>query len=146
MERTYTVKIERGDIWVFKYNLNGVLIHFNVLEGDLTEKHSDWLYKKGKFPYLESHIKDWQKNLKQLIIEVGDPDLSFDALWDLYNHKAKKHEALNKFKKLSQSDVVKCFMSIKGYDYYLSKKGTSKALLATFIHQRYYEDDWYKAV
>lgn len=143
---TYTVKIERGDIWVFKYNLNGVLIHFNVLEGDLTEKHANWLYIQGKFPYEEKHIKDWKAKLKQLTIEVGEPDFSFDSLWNLYDNKVKKFESEKAFKKLKQADIVKCFLSIPGYKKYLQKKGTAKALLSSFINQRYFEDDWAKAV
>ena len=145
MTTTYTVKIERGDVWVFKYNLNGVLIHFNVLEGDLTEKHSDWLYKKGKFPYLENQIKDWQKKLKQLTIEVGEPDFSFDALWDLYGNKVSKFDAQKSFKKLSQADQIKCFMAVPGYKKYVARKQIGTAHLATFINRQYYNDDWHKA-
>lgn len=145
MERTYTVKIERGDIWVFKYNLNGVLVHFNVLEGEITEKHKEWLFIKGKFPYLEEHIKNWKKTLKQLTIEVGEPDFSFDALWDLYGNKVSKFDAQKCFKKLSPADQIKCFMATPGYKKYVARKGIGIAHLATFINRQYYNDDWHKA-
>lgn len=142
---TYTVKMQNGDIWQFKYNLNGILIYFNVLEGDLSEKQILFLYLKGLFPYKEEHIKTWPKLYKHITIEVGEPDFSFENLWNLYEHKAKKFSAQTAFNKLKPADVIKCFMAIKGYNFYLSKKGTSKALLASFINQRYFEDDWYKA-
>ncbi|SDX10747.1 hypothetical protein [Flavobacterium degerlachei] len=142
---TYTVKIESGGIWQFKYNLNGVLIHFNVMEGELSTAHSDWLYKKGKFPYLEDHIKDWKKKLKQLTIEVGEPDFSFEALWDFYGNKVSKFDAQKSFNKLSQADKIKCFLATPGYKKYLAKKQTGTAHLATFINRQYYHDDWVKA-
>lgn len=145
MERTYTVKIEAGDIWQFKYNLNEYLIGFNVLEGEISQAHSDWLFKKGKFPYLEEQIKDWQKKLKQLTIEVLEPDISFEALWDLYGNKVSRFDAQKAFKKLSQADQIKCFLSVPGYKKYVFKKGIGTAHLATFINRQYYNDDWLKA-
>lgn len=145
MERTYTVKIEKGDIWQFKYNLNGFLIAFNVLEGEISQKHSDWLFVKGKFPYHEDKIKDWQKNLKQLTIEVLEPDISFESLWDLYGNKVSKFDAQKSFKKLSKADQIKCFLSVPGYKKYVARKQIGTAHLATFINRQYYNDDWAKA-
>ncbi|MES2238882.1 MAG: hypothetical protein V4497_01355 [Bacteroidota bacterium] len=145
MNRTYTVKIEKGDIWQFKYNLNEYLIAFNVLEGEISEAHSDWLFKKGKFPYLEEQIKEWQKKLKQLTIEVLEPDISFDALWNLYGNKVSRFDAQKAFNKLSQADQIKCFMAVPGYKKYVFKKGIGTAHLATFINRQYYNDDWLKA-
>ena len=119
---------------------------FEVLDGLLSEKQIDWLFKQGHFPYHEDRVKDWQKRLKENFeITVGEPKLDFESLWDAYDHKAKKVESERKFSKLTDGQKVKCFMAIAGYNYYLKRKGTAKALLSTFIHQAYYEDDWYKA-
>jgi len=145
MERTYTVKIEKGDIWQFKYNLNEFLIAFNVLDGEISEAHSDWLFKKGKFPYIEEQIKEWQKKLKQLTIEVLEPDISFEALWNLYGNKVSRFDAQKAFKKLSQADQIKCFLSVPGYKKYVARKQIGTAHLATFINRQYYNDDWAKA-
>lgn len=144
LTRTYTVKIEKGDIWQFKYNLNQYLIAFNVLEGEISQAHSDWLFKKGKFPYLEEQIKEWQKKLKQLTIEVLEPNFSFEALWNLYDNKVSKFDAKKSFNKLSQADQIKCFMAIPGYKKYVARKQIGTAHLATFINRQYYNDDWTK--
>ena len=40
---TYTVKMQSGDIWQFKYNLKGILIEFKAVDGELTEKQIDFL-------------------------------------------------------------------------------------------------------
>ena len=56
---TYTVKMQNGSVWVFKYNLNGILVYFNVLEGELSESQQNFLYPQGNFPWRELHIKEW---------------------------------------------------------------------------------------
>jgi hypothetical protein len=143
---TYTVKMENGDIWQFKYNLKGVLVFFNVMEGDLSDKQELFLYINGKFPWKEDQIKDWPKKYKTIKLEVGEPDLSFKALWNLYDNKVSKFDAEKAFNKLSDADKIKCFLAIPGYKKYLAKKGTGTAHLATFIHRQYYNDEWSKAV
>lgn len=138
---TYTVKIERGDIWVFKYNLNGVLVHFNVLEGEITEKHKEWLFIKGKFPFLEEHIKDWKKTLKQLTIEVGETEISFDTFWIMYPYNAlsKKKLALERWNKLKQSDRIKCLMKIPEFIKLKNQQNTSFPYAEVFINQRWWD-------
>ncbi|MDN3671671.1 hypothetical protein QWY99_01145 [Flavobacterium branchiarum] len=143
--KTYTVKMENGDIWQFKYNLKGVLVFFNVMEGDLSDKQEQFLYVNGKFPWKEDYIKEWTKKYKSIKLEVGEPDLSFKALWNLYDNKVSKFDAEKAFKKLSDADKIKCFLAIPGYKKYLAKKGTGTAHLATFINRQYYNDEWSKA-
>lgn len=144
---TYTVKSKNSTtVWRFKYHLNGSLNEFKILEGIPTEKQFDWLFKKGQFPYYESQIKDWEKKLKDNFeILKGEPELTFEALWNLYNLKVKRIESEKAFKKLKEAEVIKCFLAVPGYDKYLQKRQTGKAHLSTFINQRYFEDDWSKA-
>jgi hypothetical protein len=145
MRKVYTVKMQSGDIWLFKYNLKGVLVFFDVLEGDLTDKQEKFLYLDGKFPWKEAHIETWKKLYKTIAIEVGELDISFKALWNLYDNKVSKFDAEKAFNKLSDADKIKCFLAIPGYKKYLAKKGTGTAHLATFIHRQYYNDEWSKA-
>lgn len=141
MEKTYTVKIEKGDIWQFKYNLNGFLIAFSVVEGEISQAHSDWLFVKGKFPYLESKIKEWQKNLKQLTIEVVDFDLSFECFWKKYDLKIKKELSEKAWNKLPDQDKIKCFLQLKKYNTNLARTNQAKAHLVTWINQKRYNDE-----
>jgi hypothetical protein len=141
LTRTYTVKIEAGDIWQFKYNLSGFLIAFNVLEGEISQAHSDWLFVKGKFPYHEDKIKDWQKKLKQLTIEVTEFDLSFDEFWKSYDLKVKRDNSEKAWNKLSDQDRIKCFLRLKKYNQNLSRTGQAKAHLVTWINQKRYNDE-----
>lgn len=144
---TYTIKSKNSNnIWVFKYHLNGILFSYTALDGLLSESQIDWLFVKGNFPYREDQIKHWQKKLKaNFEITVGEPDLSFESLWNLYDYKVKKFEAEKAFKKLKEPDVIKCFFTIPGYNKYLQSKGVAKAHLSSFINKRYFDDDWSKA-
>lgn len=143
----YTVKSKNSDtVWVFKYFLNGTLNEFKVLEGIPSEKQFNWLFKLGNFPYYEIQMNNWQAKLKaNFEIVKGEPILTFEALWDLYQNKVKRVESEKQFNKLKEADIIKCFLSIPGYNKYLQKKGIAKAHLSTFINQRYFEDDWSKA-
>lgn len=145
---TYTVKSkEKGLIFLFKYDLNGHLKSFEILEGELTAKQIHWLF--DHFPATELLMKTvWQKvkdyTAKFEIIKAA-PVLDFENLWQIYNHKVKKFEAEKSYNKLKEPDKIRCFLAIKGYDKYLAKAGVAKAHLSTFINQRYFEDEWQKA-
>jgi len=55
---TYTVTGTNTNIvWQFKYRLNGLLYQFKLIEGQLDEKQTNWLFIKGKFPYTEKQFK-----------------------------------------------------------------------------------------
>jgi hypothetical protein len=131
---------------VFKYHLNGTLAMFEVLDGILTQKQIDWLFKKGNFAYHEDKVKEWIKLLKaNFEITVGDPVLDFESLWNLYDLKVKKHEAVKSFTKLKEADIIKCFFAVPQYKKYIARKNIAQAHLSTFINQRYFEDEWQNA-
>jgi hypothetical protein len=141
--RTYTIKSRSdGYIWQFKYHLNGILAEFKMLDGVLSETQINWL--KANYPFYEADVKQWQEKLKSNFeINIGEPDLSFSALWELYAHKVKRIESEKRYNKLKEADKLKIFFTVPGYKYYLQVSGVAQANLATFIHQQYYEDDWY---
>ena len=139
--RTYTVKMQSGDIWQFKYNLNGVLIFFNVLEGDLTTKQEKFLYLDGKFPWKESHIKSWSALYKTTTVEVGEPDLSFNAFWKLYpsNPLSKKKIALDRFNKLKPADLIKLFLKTPEFIKEKNKQNSTFPYAEVYINQRWWD-------
>lgn len=133
--------MQSGDIWQFKYNLKGILIFFNVLEGDLSEKQEKFLYLDGNFPWKESQIKQWSKLYKTATVEVGEPDLSFNNFWKLYDLKVKKDLSEKAWHKLGDSDKIKCFLRLKKYNQNLAKTGQAKAHLVTWINQKRFNDE-----
>lgn len=147
---TYRAKgKEIGLVFLFKYDLKGNLKLFEIAEGELNANQMKWLFASANFPADESIMRSiWMKDkkyLKVFEIEKSVANLSFEALWNLYDNKVKKFECEKSFKKLKEADIIKCFLSIPGYNKYLQRKGVAKAHLSTFINQRYFEDDWSKA-
>jgi len=144
MLKTYTIKSKNSNnVWVFKYSLNGFLNHFEILEGNLSETQEQWLDEKNNFPLREQKMKEWQKNLKQNFeITIGDPDLSFDAAWNLYGNKVKRVFAERSFEKLNKADVIKLFIHIPKYLKRINKSKEAQAHFATYINQRYFEDEY----
>lgn len=135
---------EIGLVFLFKYDLNGNLKLFEICEGQLNENQIKWLF--SHFPATESTMKTiWMKDKKYtkvFEVERSLPDLSFAALWNLYDNKVAKYHAEVAFKKLKEEAIIKCFQSIKGYHKYLAKTKVAQAHLASFINAKYYLDDW----
>jgi hypothetical protein len=140
--KTYTVKMQSGDIWQFKYNLKGVLVFFNVMEGDLSEKQEKFLYLDGKFPWKETQIKDWSKLYKKTTVEVGEPDLSFETFQKkIYPHNplSKKKIALERWNKLSENDLHKIYMNTPQFIKLKIKEGTAFPYLEVYIRGRWWD-------
>lgn len=140
--RTYTVKMQTGDIWQFKYSLNGVLIFFHVLEGDLSETQEKFLYLNGNFPWKEKHIKEWSKLFKKnTTVEVGEPDLSFNAFWKMYpyNPLSKKKLASERFNKLKEADKLKIFLKTPVFIKEKIKQNSTFPYAEVYIHQRWWD-------
>ncbi|MEZ7494490.1 hypothetical protein QO206_03270 [Leeuwenhoekiella aequorea] len=138
---TYTVTgVNTPVIWQFKFDLNGLLKEFKIIEGSLNDKQIWWLFDKDRFPYIEQRIKGWTA-ISNLKVEIGEPDLSFEAFWASYNHKVKKTMSETAWNKLSKRDRIEALKAIKPYDGYLKRKGIAKAHASTYINQRYWEDN-----
>lgn len=163
---------EIGLEFLFKYDLNGNLRTFKIEEGKLDEKQINWLFrgylpkdvtdelpfttKKEleqylivRFPATEIMFQAlWLKNkdmLQKFEIQVAPANLSFEALWNLYDNKVKRVECEKQFNKLKEADIIKLFLAVPKYKEYLQRKRIAQAHLSTFINQRYFEDDWSKA-
>lgn len=143
---------EVGIKFLFKYHLNGFIAAFEVVGQAMNEKQVDWLFKlpEGalypRFPAKEADFKERWVNDKAMqekfTVTEQPPDLSFDALWQLYGYKMSRQDAAKAFKKLSQADVIKCFTGIIKYNEWLNRHPkTEKLYLATFINKRRWEDE-----
>lgn len=140
----YTVKGKHeGHIWQFKYDFNGNLKAFEILEGLLSANQMKWLFASSNFAANESIMKTvWMHNLKtNFEITIGTPDLSFDVFYNAYNHKVKKLLSEKAWERLSKKDRMNALQGIKPYDNYLARKGIAKAHPSTYINQRYWEDN-----
>lgn len=147
---TYRAKgKEIGLVFLFRYDLNGNLKSFEVVEGTLNAEQMKWLFSGSNFPASESIMRSvWMKDIKYLkVFEIhkSAADVSFESLWNQYDMKVKRIASEKAFNKLSEADKIKCFITLQGYDQYVTRKRIAKAHLCTFINQKYFEDDWSRA-
>ena len=127
----------------FNYDLNGLLIAFKILEGELNEKQQAWLFCH-RFPYQEQQM-EVMKTVEWFEVTESDPDLSFDAFWTAYGYKlGKKVQAQNAWNKLSKGERIAALAGIKPYDNYLKRRNNSiaKAYPSSYLNQRYWENDY----
>lgn len=144
-QTTYTVKSKREHyIWQFKYDLNGNLIAFEIVSGILTTNQMRWLFTNTHFPAIESiMVNKWIPLLKKdFEIDIGEPDISFDAFWKIYKYPVQKKRSQAIWEKLSKADRIKAIKAIKSYDGMLSRKKIDKAMPDTYLRNRRYEDDF----
>lgn len=136
---------EIGLVFLFKYDLNGNLKLFEICEGLLNEKQIKWLFSLN-FPANETTMKTvWMKDKKYtkvFTVERSLPDLSFEALWNLYGFKESRKEAETRFKKLKEDQIIKCFIQVPKYKKKLQFGTTAQALLATWIHKERFNDEY----
>ncbi|CDF80597.1 hypothetical protein BN863_28850 [Formosa agariphila KMM 3901] len=143
---TYTVQgLVKGFLWEFKYDLNGRLRSFKIIDGDLTGNQMKWLFNNSNFPASETLMKTiWinNKELKTLMkVTIGEPDLTFDTFWDAYGHKLKKIDTQKFWSKMSKKDKIDAIAYIKTYDNYLARKGVAKTNPHRYLSKRYWEDN-----
>jgi len=163
---TYRAKgKEIGLVFLFKYDLNGNLKLFEISEGSLNKEQRHWLLTgflpdgaqfenakqllaqlEPRFPDREETMtKVWMKDkkyVKVFEIEKSPADLSFEALWKMYNYKESKKEAEFRFNKLSEAQKIKCFLQVPKYLKKLSQSTISQALLSTWIHKQRFNDEY----
>jgi hypothetical protein len=143
---TYRAKGNKGElVLLFKYDLIGNLMAFEVSESELSPEQWQWLFS-DRFPAHESIILNvWMKEelyLKFFTIVKSPADISFEAAWTLYNHKISKQDAQKAFKKMSEAEIIQFFVSIPNYEGYLKKTKVSKANMERYINGKYWENEY----
>ena len=152
-----------GLVFLFKYDLNGNLRAFEIEQGELEQIQIDWLFRgylpkdiKDVLPFTtlkelyqqllvrmpateQVFVKSWFKNdemLQKFDISMSPADISFEALWNLYDYKMGRKDALLQYNKLKQGEIIKCFTEIPHYFEYLKKKPGHRQDLPRTLHQQ----------
>ncbi len=146
---TYRAKGKAIDIvLLFKYDLNSNLKLFELCDGQLRDDQLKWLFTH--FPVNENIMKTiWlkdEKYTKVFTIELSPADLSFESGWLIYNHKMAKQDAEKSFKKMTEAETIKFFISLPAYERYLKTSGIAKCHMATYINKRYYDNEYPETV
>lgn len=134
-----------GLVFLFKYDLNGVLRAFQVEAGEMNDKQMFWLFSEH-FPAKEHLIvNNWIKHpayRKIFDVVKSPPDLSFEAFWKLYDKKVKKEHSQKAWNKLTEANKIKCFLQLPKYEEYLARTREAKAHLVTWLNQKRYDDEY----
>jgi len=146
---TYRAKGKKIDIvLLFKYDLNSNLKLFEVSAGQLRDDQLKWLF--SRFPVNENDMTTlWMKNekyTKVFTIEKSPADLSFEALWKLYDYKEARKDAEKFFKKLTEQEKIKCFIQVPKYKKKLAQSTIAQALLGTWINKQRFNDEYAEPV
>lgn len=148
MEQVTTYRAQgksNGLTFLFKYDLNGFWKATEMVEGVFTDPEVIAAFSR-LHPYTEADfIERWLNDPKrgnQFDISKSPPILSFDALWELYDHKVSKADAIKSFSKLKAAEKIKCFIAVPLYlDYLKRNPGIGKLHLATYINKRRFDDE-----
>jgi len=143
----YKVKGKKSDAeFLFKYDLNGNLMLFEIVGAPLTDKQILWFFKENNIPSREQFMVDYWLKLPEFKnnfeITKVPADVSFDALWLLYDYKVSKADAIKSYNKLTEAERIKCFIGIKPYEEHLIKTKTAKAHLSRYINGKYFENEY----
>ena len=141
MEQLTTYRAKGKDIgleFLFKYDLNGDLKAFEIQEGQLNNEQIGWLFSPN-FPATEIIMKTvWmvkEKYIKVFQVEVSPADLSFDALWIIYDYKVAKQDAIKFFKRLNESEKIEVFIDVPKYKQWLKYNPKSTTASFSIVHQ-----------
>ncbi|MCF8339210.1 MAG: hypothetical protein K9I74_14630 [Bacteroidales bacterium] len=127
----------------FTYNENGLLIAFEIREGDITLEQLRFIRKY--LPLKEKELDVWASALKGKVeIDEVPEDLSFDRFWNEYNYKVgNKQRAEKPWNKLGDAEKLKVLKSIPKYEYWLAThQGIAKAHATTYLNQRRWENEF----
>ncbi len=125
---------------VVGYSQHGKVIFYDATGIEQGEKQHRMFVE---IPYLEAELPLFAKKFPTLKITKAQTDLSFPAIWEAYGYKVGGKEATaKKWNKLSEAEKIAVFNCLPKYNEYLTKTGTAKAYLETFLNQKRYENEF----
>lgn len=141
--RTFSIKSRKGlGTWFFRFNLDGSLYSYTILQGTLNKEQAVWLFKGGRFPI---HIQDMeyfkQSFSRHFLIEETVPKMDFKYFWETYGKKALKKQAFDFWKKMTEVDRILAITGIKKYREYCEKKKQDLQDPIRYLRNRRYEDE-----
>lgn len=134
-----------GFIWEFKYDLNGHLREFKILEGKLSGNQMKWLFQGSNFPASEMLMKSLWINNKEInsLIEfsIGEPDITFDLFMKNYPKGGKRKRAEILWNKLSKVKKIKAIRDLPKYMNICKIDNRPFCLPDTYLSQERWTDE-----
>lgn len=125
--RKYLVKFTRFNASaLFEYNAHGFLVLYELVPGEFQDPQYGYL--KKAFPKTLEQMQNMiSAKLPNVRITEVQPDLSFDAFYNLYNYKVgKRSRAMNNWERMSDTEKAKAIAYIPVYMRRISETGYNK--------------------
>lgn len=130
----------KGDLCL-GYNETGFLILYEN-RTSMTDEAINWVLRN--FATHESELNAFAQKCKATV-ELIPVDLSFNAFWNAYGKKINKIRCEILYKKLNETERLKCLQNVKHYDNYLQRSGfRAKADPENYLKKQYFLTDWRK--
>ena len=121
------------------YNAAGILNKIDCTDTDM-DAYTIAPFKRAVSPTLDDIAKGFSNDVS--IVETSI-EVKFEMFWDKYKRKINRKRAEALFNKLSQSDQVKAYYGIDGYNKFLKSEGyRSKQDPDTYLTKRTWENEY----
>lgn len=123
--------------------LPGKLQFIDFMKADLNEEQIIY-FKKYVPAFYTDKLGEAFGEKSQLTLMESGYKVTFDMMWERYANKKNRLRAEKLWGKLSEADQVNAYFKYYLYDRYckLNARWYNKALLETYLAQRYWESEW----
>ena len=119
-----------------EFNKDGFMIRTDTTNAELSEKQQIWFLQKMPREFSELHrvIAGTTAKLTALVKEI-----TFEEIWEKYDFKVGKKEALAKWNKMPKAEQIKAFNYVQKYK---AKKLDTQAqlYLASYLNKERWND------
>lgn len=138
MEKTIILK-SRNTPAQFKltFNADGVIQSYEATQCTTMQLS----YFARHLPVKAEFVNEQNLRGLNLMIIEEQQDISFRAFWEAYNYKHKKVKAEQSWSKLSKEEKILALNYIQWYRQHCSMHNIAMAYPATFINQKYWDND-----
>ena len=138
--KKYIVRNKKtGGEMLFKFDIQGRLLAFDLLETEPTQKV--YTFIQTNLPVTVGQLVQLVKKWKDSELHEVALDLSFEGFWKTYaNKNGKKKMCENTWAKMDDNERGLALAGIEKYNKAVRRDGISKCYPATYLNQRYWEN------
>jgi hypothetical protein len=146
MERNYLLQIKTpksGTLSILvRYDAAGYLVSQELRDypSKMTDEQINWLWSVA--PKMREYMQEWKAATGYKAIEL-ESDLSFEAFWDLYDHKlGNKKRTRDHWNKLDEATKALAMQKVKEYNFYMAHQTYDKVFAERWLAQKRYENEY----
>jgi len=146
LAKTYVVKSKKTkDVYIFKYDLDGFLLNWEISNGRLDENKVKYLLLGNRFPHDENKMLLFKKHLKDKFeVEFKEVEITFNLFYEIFNHKTTKKQSQTYWlKNMNEAKRILAVKTIPKYLRYLQYNTWCKQMdPLRWLRNERYLDEW----